>query len=41
MQMILGQSRLALFGLPYLGFRELMEGEQSVTAPYDYHIGVE
>ena len=41
MQMILGQSRLALFGLPYLGFRELMEGEQSVTAPYDYHIGVD
>lgn len=27
--------------LPYLGFRELNEGEQTVTAPYDYHIGVD
>jgi len=41
MQMILGQSRLASFGLPYLGFWELNEGEQIVTAPYDYHIGVD
>jgi len=41
MQMILGQSRFAPFGLPFLGFRELMKGEQSVTAPYDYHIGVD
>jgi transposase len=41
MDMILGQSRLAPYGLPYLGFDELSEGEHSVTAPYDYHIGVD
>lgn len=41
MQMILGQSRLAPFGLPFLGLEELMEGRQSVTASYDYHIGVD
>jgi transposase len=41
MDMILGQSRLAPFGLPYLGFDKLSEGEQSVTTPYDYHIGVD
>ncbi len=41
MQLILGQSRLAPFGLPFPGLEELTEGEQSVTAPYDYHIGVD
>ncbi len=41
MDMLFGQSRLAPPGLPYLGFRELNEGEQTVTAPYDYHIGVD
>ncbi|MDQ0560018.1 hypothetical protein QO004_001800, partial [Rhizobium mesoamericanum] len=41
MQMILGQSRLAPIGLPFVGFRKLIKGEQSVTAPYDYHIGVD
>jgi len=40
MQMILGQSRLAPFGLPFLGLEELMEGKD-VTASYDYHIGVD
>ena len=39
--MIFGQSRFALFGLPYWGSRVLNEGRQSVTAPYDYHIGVD
>ncbi len=37
MQMILGQSRFAPFGLPFLGLEELKEG--SVAASYDYHIG--
>jgi len=41
MQMILGQSRLVPFGLPFLGFAELNEGRQTVTALYDYHIGVD
>ena len=41
MQMILGQSRFAPIGLPFVGFRKLIEGEQSVTALYDYHIGVD
>lgn len=41
MQMVLGQSRFAPFGLSFLGFDELREGEQNVTASYDYHIGVD
>lgn len=41
MQMILEQSRFAPFGLPFLGFGELNEGRKSVTASYDYHIGVD
>jgi transposase len=41
MQMIVGQSRLAPFGLPFLGLEELKEGRQDVTAFYDYHIGVD
>lgn len=41
MQMIMGQSRFAPVGLSFLGLEELMEGKQSVTAPYDYHIGVD
>jgi transposase len=41
MQMVLGQSRFAPFGLPFLGLEELMEGRQSMTASYDYHIGVD
>jgi hypothetical protein len=43
--MIAGQSRFAHCGLPCLGFGELnLElnlGRQSVTASYDYHIGVD
>lgn len=39
--MIMGQSRFAPVGLSFLGLEELMEGKQSVTAPYDYHIGVD
>ena len=41
MQMNMGQSRFAPFGLPFLGFSELNEGRQTVTASYDYHIGVD
>lgn len=41
MQMISGQSRLAPFGLSFLGLEELGKGDQSVTASYDYHIGVD
>src|SRR5688500_5929315 len=41
MQMFLGQSRIAPFGVPFLGLRELIEVYQRVTASYDYHIGVE
>ncbi len=41
MQMVLGQSRFAPFGLPFLGSEELMEGRQSMTASDDYHIGVD
>lgn len=41
MHMITAQSRFAPFGLPCLGLEELMEGRQSVTALYDYHIGVD
>lgn len=41
MQMIAGQSRFAPFGLPFLGLEELEEGKQSMTAPYDDHIGVD
>lgn len=41
MPMILGQSRFAPFGLSFPCFDELKEGVQNVTAPYDYHIGVD
>ena len=41
MQMILEQSRFSSFGLLFPGLEELVEGVQSVTAPYDYHIGVD
>lgn len=41
MQINMGQSRFAPFGLPFLGFAELNEGRQTVTASYDYHIGVD
>lgn len=41
MQMILGQSRFVPFGLPYWGLKRFNEGEQNVTALYDYHIGVD
>jgi len=41
MQMILEQSRFAPFGLPFAGLEELVEGVRSVTALYDYHIGVD
>lgn len=41
MQMIVGQSHLAPFGLSFLGLEELKEGEQGVTASYDYDIGVD
>lgn len=41
MQMILGQSRFAPFGLSFPCFDELKEGVQNVTAPYDYPIGVD
>lgn len=41
MQMILGRSRVAPFGLPFLSSENLNEVGQSVTAPYDYHIGVD
>jgi transposase len=41
MQVIVGQSRFAPFGLPCVGFAELKEGRQSVTVSYDYHIGVD
>lgn len=41
MQIIVGQSRFAPFGLSFPGFDELKEGVQNVTARYDYHIGVD
>ena len=41
MNLDLGQSRFAPFGLPCFGFDELKEGEQNVTASYTYHIGVD
>ncbi|MER8474060.1 transposase [Mesorhizobium sp. M1328] len=41
MQMIVGQSHLAPFGLSFLGLEELKEGEQGGTTSYDYHIGVD
>ena len=41
MQVIFGQSRFVPSGLPFMGVGELMEGRQSVTALYDYHIGVD
>jgi transposase len=39
--MIEGQSRFQPFGLPYWGFRDLNSGVGSMTASYDYHIGVD
>ncbi|APO68617.1 IS110 family insertion sequence transposase domain-containing protein [Rhizobium gallicum] len=39
--MIEGQSRFEPFGLPYWGFRDLNKGVGSMTASYDYHIGVD
>ena len=41
MQMIVGQSRFEPFGLPCWGLKHFNEGEQNVTALYDYHIGVD
>ena len=39
--MIEGQSHLQPFGLPYWGFENLNTGVGSMTASYDYHIGVD
>ncbi|NOV21890.1 hypothetical protein E5S70_39075 [Ensifer adhaerens] len=39
--MIEGQSRFQPFGLSYWGFRDLNKGVGSMTASYDYHIGVD
>ena len=39
--MIEGQSRFRPFGLPYWGFEDLNKGVGSMTASYDYHIGVD
>ena len=41
MPIILGQLRLAPFGLSFFGFDDFKGGEQNVTAPFDYHIGVD
>ncbi len=39
--MIEGQSRYQPFGLSYWGFEDLNKGVGSMTASYDYHIGVD
>ncbi len=39
--MIAGQSRFQPFGLSCWGFRDLNKGVGSMTASYDYHIGVD
>ena len=39
--MIEGQSHFQPFGLPYWGFTDLNKGVGSMTASYDYHIGVD
>jgi len=39
--MIEGQSRFRPFGLSCWGFADLNKGVGSMTASYDYHIGVD
>ncbi|SEP27302.1 Transposase, partial [Rhizobium tibeticum] len=39
--LIEGQSRFQPFGLPYWGFADLNKGVGSMTASYEYHIGVD
>ena len=39
--MIKGQSHIQPFGLPYWGSENLNKGAGSMTASYDYHIGVD